>query len=84
MQKKGVEFMTDQAEKYFILQCVIESTYSDVMYVGTAGAGDELSEHIVLVHKQLGLMSKVSSVCARVRARYIACARLLACASADK
>ena len=80
-KKKGVEFMTDQAEKYFILQCVIESTYSDVMYVGT-GAGDELSEHIVLVHKQLGLMSKVSSVCAR--ARYIACARLLACASADK
>ena len=44
--------------------------------------GDELSEHIVVVHKQLGLMSKVSSVCAR--ARYIACARLLACASADK
>ena len=25
---------------------------------------DELSEHIVVVHKQLGLMSKVSSVCA--------------------
>ena len=49
---------------------------------GPARRGDELSEHIVVVHKQLGLMSKVSSVCAR--ARYIACARLLACASADK